>query len=269
MIPYFNAADFNLFGVVTLKIPGLLLLSGIILGSIAALAKARRDHMEVQQLSGFLPWLFIALFVGGHMDGLFSYLLSWLRNQPTAVRDIFIGESSVGAILAATIAGIVYFTRKRRSDQLQASDRLSLWRNADALVYGGTLGWSMGRLGCFAVHDHPGVETNFWLGVYGICPNGQRNVACHDLGLYEAVLSLGLFVVLKVLDKRPQRPGCFVAVVALVYGIGRFSLDFLRHPLVDPRYLGLTVAQWAAFTLIGVGARIVFQRCDVGQTHSL
>jgi prolipoprotein diacylglyceryltransferase len=72
----------------------------------------------------------------------------------------------------AGVLGVWYFRR-----------HVDAWACADALVYGTTLGWFFGRLGCFAVHDHPGTETRFWLGVYGICSSHERVVACHDLGL--------------------------------------------------------------------------------------
>jgi phosphatidylglycerol:prolipoprotein diacylglycerol transferase len=45
-------------------------------------------------------------------------------------------------------------------------------------------------------------------------------------------------------------------VLALLYGVGRFGLDFLRArdlPYVDARYLGLTPAQYACIALVLFG----------------
>ena len=44
-----------------------------------------------------------------------------------------------------------------------------------------------------------------------------------------------------------------LALLALLYGSGRFALDFLRAsdlPYVDARYLGLTPAQYGAALLV-------------------
>jgi prolipoprotein diacylglyceryltransferase len=48
-----------------------------------------------------------------------------------------------------------------------------------------------------------------------------------------------------LLLRRPRRPGWIVGVVAIGYAVPRFFLDFLRRELSDPRYAGLTPAQWS------------------------
>ena len=57
------------------------------------------------------------------------------------------------------------------------------------------------------------------------------------------------------LDPRP--PGLLAASMAVAYSLLRFPLDFLRAtdlPTSDPRYLGLTAAQWGALPLFAAGA---------------
>ena len=260
LIPYFDAGSVTLFGSVTLKTPGLLLVSGAIVGAGVALLKARRDRLQIDVLLSFFPWFFAALIVGSHLGDVLLYTPGWLRERPLTLFEIWTGESSVGAMLAAALVGIVYFRRIERDLRYPSFSREDSWRYADALVYGSTLGWVVGRLGCFAVHDHPGTETDFWLGVYGICPGGRSDIACHDLGLYEAILVLGFFAILKVLDKTPRPAGFFVAVMALAYGITRLLLDMLRHPLGDTRYFGLTPAQYGSMALIVLGTWILMTR---------
>jgi prolipoprotein diacylglyceryltransferase len=38
------------------------------------------------------------------------------------------------------------------------------------------------------------------------------------------------------------------------YAVIRFPLDFLRAEDIDPRFAGLTVAQWGCFSLFAIGA---------------
>jgi len=260
LIPYFYAGDTSVFGLASVKTSGLMLVTGAVIGAAVALRKARRDGLRLDVLSTFLPWLFIAMAVGSHLGDLFFYTPTWFVDHPLSAFEIWTGESSVGAMLVAALFGVAYFRRIENDPRYPAHTRLDSWRYADALVYGTTLGWFIGRVGCFAVHDHPGVETRFWLGIYGICPGGAENTACHDLGLYEAVLSLVFFLALTALDRQPRPPGFFIAIMALAYGATRFPLDILRHPLADSRYFGLTPAQYGSMALIGVGVWILATR---------
>ena len=117
-------------------------------------------------------------------------------------------------------------------------------------------------MGCFVAHDHPGTETTFWLGVHGICPpGGDKGIACHDLGLYEALWSLSMFGLFAVIDRfRPLKPGSLVLGLGLVYGPVRFLMDFLRPEQTDARYLGFTPGQYGALLLTGVCLAVLLGR---------
>ncbi|HET9754819.1 MAG TPA: prolipoprotein diacylglyceryl transferase family protein, partial [Myxococcales bacterium] len=108
-------------------------------------------------------------------------------------------------------------------------------------------GWMVARLGCFSVHDHPGVLTSFPLAV--AFPNGAR----HDLGFYDALVLGALSVALYALDRRGRLRDRLLPLLAVLYGTSRFLLDFLRArdlPYTDARYLGLTPAQFACIALV-------------------
>jgi phosphatidylglycerol:prolipoprotein diacylglycerol transferase len=141
------------------------------------------------------------------------------------------GLSSTGGVLGGT-AGVVLYFRIRR---------VPFSRYADLFALALPPGWAVARLGCFSVHDHPGRLTTFPLAV--AFPEGAR----HDLGLYDALL-LGLIsAIVYALARRGLLRDRLLPLVALLYGIGRFFLDFLRAsdlPYVDARYFGLTPAQY-------------------------
>lgn len=256
LIPYFKAGGIEVLGVFTLHTHGSMLVAGVIAGWIVALRKARRDGLRTELISGFLPWLFAGLIIGGHLGELLFYQPRELLNDPMMLFRRGAGVSSLGALIMIGVLGVWYFRRQANA-----------WAYADALVYGAALGWFVGRLGCFAVHDHPGTETRFWLGVYGICPSHHRAVACHDLGLYEALVVLALFAGASILNRRPRFPGYFVMVLALAYGISRFLLDLLRHPLTDARYFGLTPAQYGCVALAGLAVWIFIHRDARSPAH--
>ena len=74
----------------------------------------------------------------------------------------------------------------------------------DPIAHGLMTGWMLGRFGCFVAHDHPGIETNFWLGVADLPQlHGNPAAACHDLGLYEAFWSGAMAIWFSIKDKVP------------------------------------------------------------------
>jgi phosphatidylglycerol:prolipoprotein diacylglycerol transferase len=121
---------------------------------------------------------------------------------------------------------------------------------ADSLAYGLAFGWLFGRLGCFTAHDHPGRFSHFFLAVQ--YPEGAR----HDLGLEEALWALGMSLLFLLLSRRRQPLGLYVSLLSIGYAPVRFGLDFLRVtdlPGSDPRYFGLTPAQYGTFFVLAAG----------------
>jgi phosphatidylglycerol:prolipoprotein diacylglycerol transferase len=268
LIPYFYILEIEVIGGFTLKAPGVLLSIGLVAGTFACLRKASRDQLEPELIIGILPLLFAGLLVGGHLGHVLFYQPASVATEPMILLMVWRGQSSFGGLIVCTVIWLWYFRRKAQTRQ---GSRPNSWAYADAIVYGGTLGWFFGRMGNFVVHDYPGRETHFWFGVYGICPSRSKTIACHDLGLYEAGLALGLFILFTILNRKPRFPGYFVAALAVLYGVARFLLDDLRHPLLDVRYFALTPAQYGSVFLVGFGIWVFMTRRDKedsGQDHS-
>jgi prolipoprotein diacylglyceryltransferase len=67
------------------------------------------------------------------------------------------------------------------------------------------------------------------------------------------VFCLALVGVLFLVDRKPRRPGTIVGVIATLYAPVRFLMDYLRLEVTDPRYLGLTFAQWTSALTLAIG----------------
>jgi phosphatidylglycerol:prolipoprotein diacylglycerol transferase len=251
---------------------GVMVALGLWLGGNMAGRKAQRDGLDPKIISEIVGWIVVGIFVGGHLGHLLFYEPKELLRDPLVIFKVWDGLSSFGGFIACTL--IVVWLIKGKNDAIRRENvkrkdagtplqpLLPGLGYADSLVYGLTLGWLLGRFGCFLAHDHPGIATDFWLGVYGICPPQHTplcqsvGVACHDLGLYESIWGGLMTLVFVALDKKPRPPGWFVGVYVLVYGPTRFLLDFLRARGVegaDVRYFGLTPAQYGALALIAIG----------------
>ncbi len=248
MIPYLQIQSLSLFGL-TFDAFGFLVASGFIVGAHLAARRARQVGLSVSAIYDTAILSLIFGFVGAHLFHLAAYRPQLFWKEPWQIFYIWSGLSSFGGFLGASMAIAVYFHRKK----------LSFFSYADTTMFGLLPGWMLGRIGCFTAHDHPGALTHFFLAVK--YPGGSR----HDLGLYEALVLGMLSCLVYYLNRNKKRTQGFIFSVAILcYGGARFFLDFLRArdlPLSDPRYLGLTPAQYlsVAFVVLG-GYRIVKNR---------
>ena len=239
MIPPFDLPSLTL-GPFTIQSFGVLSALGILAAVNLAARAAGQLGKDPQVILDFTVYGVLAGVVSGHLVHLFLYHPEELAD-PFRILKIWEGLSSMGGLLGGIAAAAVYFRRKR----------IRFAEYSDAFALGVAPGWGVARVGCFTVHDHPGVRTDFFLAVN--FPSGAR----HDLGLYEAILLLALTAVLWALHRRALLRGRLLALLGLVYGVARFLLDFLRArdvPYPDARYLGLTPAQYVAIGLVMWGA---------------
>ncbi|MGC3997768.1 MAG: prolipoprotein diacylglyceryl transferase [Anaeromyxobacter sp.] len=255
-IPNFEFPSLHL-GPFVVQSFGVLAGLGIFLAVWIASRTAKRDGQSDQVILDFAVVGVVSGVVAGHLAHLFLYHPEEL--QGWAILRIWEGLSSMGGLFGGILAAVIWFRWKG----------IRFAPYADALALGVAPGWGVARAGCFTVHDHPGVRTDFFLAVD--FPSGPR----HDLGLYEAVLLFALGALLWALHRRGVLRGYLLSLLALLYGLGRFGLDFLRtRELVDvgstvmkpdARYLGLTPAQYAALMLIAWGTwRLATRRRDAG-----
>src|SRR5450631_1066477 len=201
LIPYFDGGHLSI-GALDLKTPGIALVLGVAASIWLTLLQCRRERLDAAPLVKALPWFICGAVVGGHLFDVLVSAPMRVGKDPGIVFRLWDGQSLMGGALVGAVAGFW----KLRSGLMKVTGATpslvgeELWRYADAFAFALPLGGMLARVGCFLVHDHPGRETSFWLGVYGICPSGDPAVACHDLGLYES-LTLG-FIFLVFLGLR-------------------------------------------------------------------
>jgi phosphatidylglycerol:prolipoprotein diacylglycerol transferase len=236
VIPYFEPPALHL-GPFTIQVFGILAALGVYVGARIAMRAARDEGLDRQVIADYAVWGVVAGVLVGHLVHLFLYHPEELR-EPWRIFAVWEGLSSFGGLLGAVLAAVLYFRRRK----------MSLHVYGDPFALGIAPGWGVARLGCFAIHDHPGVRTDFPLAV--AFPGGAR----HDLGLYDAIALFAIAAVLFALRRGGLLRGRLLAVAALLYGLQRFFTDFLRgqpgdvsYP--DARYFGLTPAQFFCFAL--------------------
>jgi phosphatidylglycerol:prolipoprotein diacylglycerol transferase len=141
------------------------------------------------------------------------------------------------------------------------------WGVADSFLYGLTAGLAIGRIGCYAVGEHFGRQTDFFLAsrfdggdvrepLLGDIPL-QEGMVFHNTSLYEFGHLVLLFVLLTLLRWRGVSTGTMAGVFCLWYGAARFFTDFLR--VNDDTVLGLTGAQYLCLILMVTGLWILIR----------
>ena len=193
----------------------------------------------------FIYGLLIAAVVGGLLGAKIHYLIlhpsEWPGNLLSGSGLVWFG-GLFGAIIGVVIV-TVFFSKER------------LTRVMDAGAIAVSVGYAVGRIGCFLNGDDYGVPTSLPWGMS--FPNGSppTTVRVHPTQLYETAASLVIFALLVwLISPRFKREGPLIFVYAILAGIERFLVEFIRTN--KPVLLGLTQQQWIAIGMIVVG--IVF-----------
>jgi phosphatidylglycerol:prolipoprotein diacylglycerol transferase len=252
MIPYFTIPSIHLFGPVSLHFYGVLMVLGIVLAYRVILKGARDAGITRQEMQGALICAFVVGTVGAHVIEVLLYQPELVRQRgPFVFFQVFTGLSSIGAFFGGLLGLYLYFKRRHQPWILHFS----------IIAEGFVVLWAFVRLGCTLAHDHLGAKTSFLLAFN--YPSGPR----HNLGFYEFLMVILVLFPLTMIHRRRQtQPNDYVGSILLAYGSLRFGLDFLRAtdlPGSDPRYWGLTAAQYGCVALACAGVWILLSRSFV------
>ncbi len=296
MIPYIHVPDLKV-GPLTLHPFGLLVATGVILGTYLATRRARQRGLDLEKLNSFITWMLIGGFLGGHMlDQIFYHWPEFVK-RPWSIFLLYEGLSSFGGFIGAFIGITLWkyyetaplarvpgigFTIPKFAKREMAMPILPF---ADVILSVFPVAWAFGRSGCASVHDHPGMKADpgSLLAVafgrpdhvdklvrLGTQPGGLPdylelrwgNAPQFDLGLLEMMFTVILATLLALTWRKKLTTGAYVAATSLCYAPVRFAMDFLRVRDVDqadPRYGMLTPAQWMCVVLFLFGIAMLFR----------
>ena len=249
-IPYETFPELTL-GPLTIRTFGLMVALGIVTGVGITSRYVARFGVAREEIVSLATRMVVVGLVGSRLTWVATH---WDEvDSPLDVVAVWEGGLQFsGGFLAAILVGIPIFRRWGLTTR---------WRVLDGLALGLTVGLAIGRVGCYAVGEHLGGATSFFLATRydggdtreGPLVLGQ---AIHNTALYELLHLVVLAGLLAWLLLRVRPPaGVTMGVFALWYGVARFLTDFLRA--YDDTVLGLTGAQWMGLALVAVGAWVL------------
>jgi phosphatidylglycerol:prolipoprotein diacylglycerol transferase len=168
-----------------------------------------------------------------------------------------------GGMIGGTIA-VSLLILKRHADYLTV---------ADAAAPPLSLGYGLGRIGCFLVGDDYGRPTSSWVGI--AFPKGSPPTTAESLRqfgvhvdpsipadqvlrvyptqLFESAAAFMIFFILMAYSRRPHPKGRTAGLFLILFGIERFLVEIIRAK--DDRFLGpFTIAQLISFLAVLLGA---------------
>lgn len=252
MISYFTLQTVHL-GPIPIQVWGFFVSAGILAALVFSLRIAAGRGLDKARIWDMAFGMLVSAFVLARLVHVFGYFGSFYLSQPLEIFKVWQGGfSAAGGVFGAVLYGW-YFCRRFK---------LNFYEYLDVIAQGFPLGYAIGRVGCFLIHDHPGTLSDFVLAVK--YPGGAR----HDLGLYLSLAGVVLFLTILIaryIEKRRNKKfgnGFYSSVMFIGYGLARFCLDFLRAydlPYADVRYASLTVAQYFGLLLVFIGCYNLFQ----------
>ena len=227
---------FTIFGI-DIMWYGVLMATGMILGTIIALKEAKRVGIKEDDVLDLAMFSIPFGLLGAR---LYYVIFNWTyySQNPSQILNFRGGGMAIhGALIAGILTGYV-FTKIRKVNFLKM---------ADAVIIGMPLAQAIGRWGNFINGEAHGGPTNL---PWGIMVDG---VKVHPTFLYESIWNVGVFVVLWLLRKKKQYEGEIIVWYVGLYSLGRFFIEGLR---TDSLMLGpLRMAQ--VISLAGVVGAII------------
>lgn len=250
-------------GPLALSPHGLFTAIAFLLAAHFLLKDTRRAAISDETVTSLLTRAAIGALVGARL----FYVLNHLSAYESPLEWIAVWEGGIsllGGIAGALVAAAPEI-RRRGIGFFRIMDLAAPWL---------ALGIAIGRVGDLVIADHLGATTSFALGfrcpavvdvgrtVGSPCPAGE---VVHLTAAYDLVVALAIFAVLVVWRRRPRREGQVTLLLAVLYGAGRFALDFLRQ---DTRRAGLTASQWTALVLVAVAVGLLARRLGSSKPHT-
>lgn len=229
-------------------------LSGIFLGYwyLLKLIAQPGSPMARRHADDMIFYAMLGIILGGRIGYVLFYNLNAYLADPVTIFKLWDGGMSLHGGVLGVLTAIYYVTRK---------EKLSFLRFCDYIACVIPFGLFLGRLANFVNGELWGRATTVpWAIIF---PDSGTMDPRHPSQLYEAGLEgIVMMAILAFLFWRTQaryKPGLLFGAAAIIYGISRFLVEFVREPDVQLGTLswGLTMGQTLTIPMLLGGLWLV------------
>ena len=206
-------------GPFTIYMYGVMMAAGFFMALVMTLMRGKKRNFDEDIIYG----IFLCAMIGG-MSG--SRILYYIVEMPEILKNPSIlwnfktGYVVYGGIIGGVLCSYIY-CRLRKVSFLSYFD---LVMPAVALAQG------IGRIGCLFAGCCYGRETDAWYGITFrdsvYAPRGVKLIPTQMISSAGDFLICGLLL---LYAKREPREGKVASLYLLLYGVGRFAIEFLRN----------------------------------------
>jgi len=254
----------RLFHIGNFNVPtyGLMAALGLIFGLLLIVKLGREQGLDPDKLWN-LGLIAILSGIFGAKILMVLVDFSFYREHPAEIFSLSTLQAGgvwSGGFLLALIMCIWYMR----------ANRMPVLRTCDVFAPGLALGHAFGRVGCFAAGCCYGRETHVPWAVTFRNPLAHQivdtplNVPLHPTQLYEMVLELCNCLFLVWLIRRKKFEGEIIGTYMIIYGIGRYFIEFFRGDEGRGDFLGwMSGTQAIAICLVIFGGLLWMRRVSL------
>lgn len=205
-------------GKITIHGYGLMIGIGFLIAILIGMYRAKKKGLNQEAVLDIAIYAILSGFLGGK---LLFVIVEWKQfmADPWSV----LGSSGFvvyGGIITGVLAGYIYSRIKK----------LSFAKYFDLVMPEIAIAQGFGRIGCFLAGCCYGMQTDSCLGV--VFPQGSMAPAGVKLLPTQLIMSAGDFliaVILILFARKNKIDGNVGAGYLVLYGVGRFAIEFLRN----------------------------------------
>lgn len=206
-------------GPLTLHMYGLMIAIGFISAYVLSVKRGKKRGLQEDVFDGIL----IRAIIGGLLG---TRLLYYIVELPSIIKDPSIlwdfshGFVVYGGVIGGVLINVFYCKKKK----------VNFWEYFDIVMPSVAFAQGFGRIGCFCAGCCYGKRTDEWYGItfHGsrFAPNGVSLIPTQLLSSAGDFLICGLLI---LYSKKNPKKGRVGAGYLILYGIGRFLIEFLRN----------------------------------------
>ncbi|GGX87427.1 prolipoprotein diacylglyceryl transferase [Litchfieldella qijiaojingensis] len=215
--------------------------------------RAARIGLTGEDIGDLLFYGAIGVVAGGRLGYVLFYGLDRLLDNPLWLFQVWDGGMSFHGGLIGVLLAAWLFARKHRLAFFQLTDFVA------PLV---PIGLGAGRIGNFINHELPGRVTEL---PWGMPFPSMGPEPRHPSSLYEALLEGALlFAILWFVSATPRSRGMISGLFLLLYGVFRFSVEFVRLPDAHIGFIAfgwVTMGMLLTLPMIAAGLALIAWSC--------